>query len=98
MSGGNYLVRADPVELCGYNPCKVAKCVTNPSAMCVSRFNCNPIFFNREGRIIKSCKGRTKLEKGRDKIEHHHGFARTSAPARTQLHVNQVRVKLLFWH
>ena len=53
-------MRADPGKLCGYNPCKVAKCVTSPSAMCVSRFDCNPIFFNREGRIMKSCKGKKK--------------------------------------
>ena len=68
-------MRADPVELCGYNPCKVAKCVTNPSAMCVSRFNCNPIFFNREGRIIKSCEGKKQFGKGKDGIKHQHaGF------------------------
>ncbi|KAL9981504.1 hypothetical protein ACROYT_G010211 [Oculina patagonica] len=54
---GNYLVRADPVDLCGYHPCKVSKCVTSPSAMCVSNSKCKPIFFNRNGRIINSCKG-----------------------------------------
>lgn len=58
ISDSNYLVRADPLEMCGYHPCKVAKCVTEPTAMCVSNSKCKPIFFNRDGKIINSCKGK----------------------------------------
>lgn len=58
-SDENFLIRKDPVEMCGYHPCKVAKCLTTPTTMCVSDSECKPVFFNTNGRIIESCKGKS---------------------------------------
>lgn len=57
-SDENFLIRKDPVEMCGYHPCKVAKCLTTPTTMCVSDSECKPVFFNTNGKIIESCKGK----------------------------------------
>ena len=38
----------------------MAKCVTSPTAMCVSDSKCKPVFFDKDGRIVKSCKGERK--------------------------------------
>ena len=59
ISDENFLIRKDPVEICGYHPCKVAKCLTTPTTMCVSDSECKPVFFNTNGRIIESCKGKS---------------------------------------
>ena len=64
----NYLVRQDPVELCGYSPCKVTKCVTGPAAMCVSDSQCRPVFFDQNGKIIKSCKGKRRTLVSLDRL------------------------------
>lgn len=58
-SDENFLIRKDPVEMCGYHPCKVAKCLTTPTNMCVSDSECKPVFFNTNGKIIESCKGKS---------------------------------------
>ena len=51
----------DPQTVCGYNPCRVAKCILLPYATCVSDFKCRPVFFDSEERKVSQCTGNILL-------------------------------------
>lgn len=51
------IVDIDPQTVCGYNPCRVAKCILLPYATCVSDFKCRPVFFDSEERKVSQCTG-----------------------------------------
>ncbi|XP_029194210.2 thrombospondin-1-like isoform X1 [Acropora millepora] len=51
------IVDIDPQTVCGYDPCRVAKCILLPYATCVSDFKCRPVFFDSEERKVSQCAG-----------------------------------------
>lgn len=51
------IVDIDPQSVCGYDPCRVAKCILLPYASCVSDFKCRPVFFDSEERKVPQCTG-----------------------------------------
>ena len=61
LSDQDSIVDIDPQTVCGYNPCRVAKCILLPYATCVSDFKCRPVFFDSEERKVSQCTGNILL-------------------------------------
>lgn len=56
---GPQVSNVNPKSLCDFNPCEEAGCLYDPTARCITDFECNPIFFNSDGKVISKCKGKT---------------------------------------
>ncbi|XP_031555168.1 uncharacterized protein LOC116292070 [Actinia tenebrosa] len=55
--GNDHLIDVNPVSLCGFNPCKISRCLGYPQAKCLTSSGCWPVFFDKRGNILESCKG-----------------------------------------
>ena len=57
LNPGLQVADVDPKSLCDFNPCHEAGCLHDPSARCITDFECNPVFFNVDGDMLSNCKG-----------------------------------------
>ena len=51
------MVSYSPKVLCGFDPCQRVGCLQDKGVICVTDFECNPTFFDDEGKVLKNCKG-----------------------------------------
>ena len=51
----------NPIKLCGFNPCKIAKCLSDPFADCIPNKDCDPVYYDDAGNIKRDCTGMTEI-------------------------------------
>ena len=55
---GSQVANVNPKLVCDFDPCQEAGCLYNPEARCITDFECNPVFFNTDGKMLPHCKGK----------------------------------------
>ena len=57
LNAGPQVANVDPKTFCGFNPCEEVGCLHDPAARCITDFECNPVFFDTDGKMLSKCKG-----------------------------------------
>ena len=47
----------NPIKSCGFNPCRLAKCLSDPFADCIPNADCDPVYYDSSGNVRKECNG-----------------------------------------
>ena len=47
----------NPIKSCGFNPCRITKCLIDPFADCIPNSECDPVFYDQSGNVRKDCSG-----------------------------------------
>ena len=47
----------NPIKSCGFNPCKIARCLSDPFADCIPNKDCDPVYYDETGNRKKDCSG-----------------------------------------
>ena len=58
LNTGPQVANVNPKSLCDFNPCEEAGCLYDPAARCITDFECNPVFFDANGKMLSQCKGK----------------------------------------
>ncbi|XP_028400689.1 uncharacterized protein LOC114523847 isoform X2 [Dendronephthya gigantea] len=45
----------NPIKSCGFNPCRLAKCLADPFADCIPNADCDPVYYDSLGNVKKDC-------------------------------------------
>lgn len=61
-NSGLQVANVDPKTFCDFNPCEEVGCLYDPAARCITDFECNPTFFNINGKMLPNCKGKFLLQ------------------------------------
>ncbi|XP_046840533.1 uncharacterized protein LOC124434688 isoform X2 [Xenia sp. Carnegie-2017] len=61
MAAVQKLSSYSPRMLCGFDPCQSVGCIHNIEAFCIADFECNPTFFDNNGRVLKKCEDSSQL-------------------------------------